>query len=241
MEVYNEEGELIKELTPGKSAGINIVELPTRLPMPKAAPTKNMQALGGSLFPPTIPEGQYTVKIKKGKKQEFITTVDLQFDPKAADKYPAADRKLSLATQMRLYNMTENLAYTYYTLEDMHTQTAERAEKVKKKKLKAALTAFVAEVEKYKNGLVALEGDGYVDSGSNIREEISELAMRMSNYPGRPSEAQLRKTDLLEKEMEKVKMKFESYKKQLEEFNNDLQKMELMDVKIKSWEEFKAS
>jgi len=238
MEVYGPDGSLIKELTPGKSAGINIVELPTRLPMPKAAPTKNMQALGGSLYPPTLPEGVYTVKIIKGK-EEFTTTVDLLFEPKAALKYPAADRKLSLETQMRLYLMTEQLAFMYQAMQDMHTQAAGRSAKASKK-LGAALSAFSKEVEKKKSGLVSLEGDGYVDEGANLREDISTLNMRVSNYPGRPSEAHLRQTDLLEKRMADVHIKFEDFKMQMNRLNAQLEKEGLEMLKIKTWEEFKA-
>ena len=238
MEVYGPDGRLVKELTPGKSGGINIVELPTRLPMPKAAPTKNMQALGGSLSPPPLPEGAYTVKILKGK-EEFTTTVDLQFDPKAGLRYPAADRKLSLETQMRLYDMTEQLAYVYAALEDMHTQAADRSGKAGKK-LAASLTAFSKEVEKTKNGLVALEGDGYVDEGYNLREDISTLNMRVSNYPGKPSEAQLRQTDLLEKRMAEVQTKFENFKMQMNKLNGQLAKEGGEVLKIKTWEAFKA-
>ncbi len=237
MEVYGPDGNLIKELTPGKSAGINIVEMPTRLPMPKAAPTKNMQALGGSLYPPALPEGTYTVKIIKGK-EEFTTTVDLQFEPRAAARYPAADRKLALETQMRLYNMTEQLAYIYDAMQDLHTQAADRSGKASKK-LAAYLTAFSKEVEKTKNSLVSLEGDGYVDESSNLREDISTLNMRVSNYPGRPSQAHLRQTDLLEKRMAEVHTKFEDAKMQMNRLNAQLEKEGAEGMKIKSWEAFK--
>jgi hypothetical protein len=206
--------------------------------MPKAAPTKNMQALGGSLSPPPLPEGVYTVKILKGK-EEFTTTVDLQFDPKAAQRYPAADRKASLETQLRLYDMTEQLAYVYAALEDMHTQAADRSGKVGKK-LAALLSAFSKDVEKTKTGLVALEGDGYVDESSSLREDISTLAMRVSNYPGKPSEAQFRQTDLLEKRMAEVQTKFENFKMQMNKLNGQLAKEGGEVLKIKSWEEFKA-
>lgn len=238
MSVFDEKGTLIKELSPGKNAGINIVELPTRLPMPKAAPTKNTQALFGSAFPPALPEGQYKVVIKKGK-EEFTTTVDLRFEPKAAEKYPTADRRLALETQMRLYNLTENLAYVYFAMQDMHTQGADRAKQAGKK-LSPQLDAFAKAVEKSKNALVSLEGDGYVNEGSNFREEISTLYLRVSNYPGKPSEAHLRKTGLLEKEMEKVQATFGNFKKQMAELNVKLQKEGKEAMKIKTWEEFKA-
>ncbi|MDV7393660.1 hypothetical protein RZS08_19950, partial [Arthrospira platensis SPKY1] len=132
LAVYSPEGELIRELPGGKSAGINIVALPTRLPMPKAAPTNNRAALFGSAFPPTLPEGTYTAVLTKGK-EEYTFNFELVFDPDAAETYPAADRKLAHQTQMRLYNLTNQCGYIYYQLEAMHTQAAGLREKVPKK------------------------------------------------------------------------------------------------------------
>ncbi len=238
MEVFDPAGNLIKELSPGKSGGINIVELPTRLPMPKAAPTKNLQAVAGSIFPPTLQEGIYTVKITKGK-EEYTTTVNLQFEPKANLKYPASDRKLAQETQMRLYNLTERIAYIYFALQDLQKQSEERA-KDSSKKLSASLSAFSKETGKSKDALVSLEGDGYVDESSELREEISLLFGRISNYPGKPSEAQLKKTASFEKEMEKVQATFDGYKKRMEELNKSLLKEKKTPMVIKTFEEFKA-
>ncbi len=238
LEVYDAEGNFVNEFSAGKSAGINIVELPTRLPQPKAAPTNNRMALFGSAFPPSLPEGRYTVKIIKGK-EEFSTEVEIGLEPKARETYPKADRDLAHKILMRLYDMTERLGYVYFSLEAMHQQAEERAASVQAP-LAEELKAFADETKSYKEGLVSLEGDFYVDEGENLREEISTLYLWISNYPGRPTDGQLRKTDLLEQRLGKVEQRFEDYRKTMERLNEQLQSAGLQPIAIKSFEAYRA-
>ncbi len=236
MEIVNEKGEVIKTVTPGKSGGINVVTFPTRLRMPKGAPTKNRQALGSSVFPPAIPEGLYTVRIKKGK-QTYETQVNLQFDPAADAKYPREDRQLALETQMRLFNLTERIGYIYYALQDMHTRAETLFGKVPKK-LDGEVRSFAEATKKEKESLVSLEGDGYVDESSRLREDVAMLYGRISNYPGRPSDDQLRRTAALEKQFQSIQDKFDAFVQRMKALNEKLKKKELPEIKIQTWEEF---
>lgn len=111
VEVWKE-GKLLKTLPAGKSAGINIVEMPTAMKKPKAAPTNNRQALFGSLFGPNFPAGKYDVKLIKGS-DTYETSFTLANDPNAP--YTDADRTTQRDWTMRLYNLTEKLAYIYNT------------------------------------------------------------------------------------------------------------------------------
>lgn len=235
-ELYDSEGKFIKELPAGKSAGVNIISIPISLPLPKSAPTKNRTALGGSLSPPTLPEGAYTLKIKKGKK-EYETTFHLKADPKS--QYTAADRKASQDIKMQLYDMTEQLAYIYDGLKEMHTQA--NTLEIDKKKLAAQVNNFATETQKLKESLVSLEGDFYVDESSSLREDISTLALGVSGYPGRPSASQVAKAAELKARLEEVQSQFESFKTQLTALNTQLAKRELKPIELKSFEAFKAS
>ncbi|MBK8502558.1 MAG: hypothetical protein IPL46_10270 [Saprospiraceae bacterium] len=192
LEVFDEEGQLIKELPAGKSGGINIVELPLRLPPPKAAPTKNRMALAGSLITPALLEGNYQVKITKGK-ETFVQKITLAPDQESI--YPEADRTLQQKTLKILYDLTNELGYIYFALEDMHKKAS--VSTVDHTPLKAELLNFAKEAEKYKDSLVSLEGDFYVAEGEEaIREEISHLYYSISRYPGKPSQQQIRKTQI---------------------------------------------
>ncbi len=233
VQVYNEAGEFIKELPAGKSAGINIVNLPIRVKAPKAAPTNNRMALFGSVFPPQLPEGKYIVKVKKGK-EEFETNINLTAEPDIL--YPAQDRKLQHKTIMKLYNMTNELGHMYYALEDMHKQATENGKGVPDSK---PIDSFAKEVEEYKKTLVSLDGDFYVAEGEEaIREEISTLYFSISQFPGKPSEGQLKKTSSLLKRMEQVQSNFNEFKTKMDGVNELLTAAGKENIKIKTLEEY---
>ena len=119
----------------------------------------------------------------------------------------------------------------------MHQQAAENREGLSKK-LTASMDAFEKETRQYKESLVSLEGDFYVHEGSNLREEISNLFLGISQYPGRPSEGQLTKTDLLEEQLGAVQAKFEAYRTQMEQLNERLAKEGRGPMKVRTLEEY---
>jgi cell fate (sporulation/competence/biofilm development) regulator YlbF (YheA/YmcA/DUF963 family) len=236
--LHDSEGNFIKDLPAGKSAGVNIIDVPIFLPLPKSAPTMNRTALGGSLTPPTLPEGTYTVKIKKGK-EEYSTEVTI----KAADDtpYPAADRQLAHKTQMQLYNMTEQLAYMYDALGEMHEQATAHSEVAKKKKVAEQLDTFAKATKELRSSLVALEGDFYVDSSSSLREDISTLALGVGSFPGKPTTGQLNKATELQERLDEVTKQFEAFQTQLQTINTQLEKQEAKPIEVKTFEAFKAA
>ena len=235
LQVFDKNGNLVKELPAGKSGGINLVRLPVRLKPPKAAPTNNRMALFGSIFPPSLSPGDYTVKIKKGK-DVFETKVKLAFDPDA--KYPIADRKMQHDAAMELYDMTNRLGHAYYAMQDMHTQATDLAKGKMKKKLKKRLLKYSAEVEKYKASLVSLEGDFYVDEGEALREEISTLFLALSQYPGKPSARQMSKLKILERQMKELHHQFNGFRLETEKVNALLLKAKLTPIQFKTFKEY---
>ncbi|MEM1328825.1 MAG: hypothetical protein AAGI23_22905 [Bacteroidota bacterium] len=236
--LYDSDGNFIKDLPAGKSAGVNVVDIPIFLPLPKSAPTMNRTALGGSLTPPTLPEGTYTVKVMKGKN-EYSTDVTI----KAADDspYPAADRQLAHKTQMQLYNMTEQVAYIYDALGQMHEQATTHAQETKKKRLTEELGALATAAKKLQASLVSLEGDFYVDESASLREDISTLALGVGSFPGKPTTSQLNKTAELQERLDEVVKQFETLETQLRAINAQLEKRDRTPIEVKSFETFKAA
>ncbi len=234
IEVYDAEGKFIRDLPAGKSAGLNIVELPIRLPNPKAAPTNNRMALFGSIFPPTIPAGTYTIKVKKGK-ETFEKQVELIPDPKS--EHSAADVELRYNAVMALYNITNQLGYRYRSLESMHDQAKALAAKGSSK-LTKLLNTFAEDAQKFKETLVSLEGDFYVDEGEAIREEISTLYLGINQYPGKPSDSQLRKLEVVRKKMAEVNKKYDVFRSRMNGLNVKLEKSEMDKIVLKSFEEY---
>ena len=202
FEIYKD-GEKIREIPAGKSAGINVVSMPTSLPPPKSAPTRNRSALFGSIFGPNLEAGEYEVKLIKGR-DTYSSTFTLANDPQAP--YSDADRAEQRKTTIQLYEMSEELAYIYHVYEQLHGQLEEISGL--RKKQQAAVDNLEEQIKNTMGTLVALEGDFYVDEGEQIRERISQLYMKVSQYPGRPSDSQLTETSRLKTAMDQVAVQF---------------------------------
>lgn len=204
VQVFDEDGTMIRELPAGKSAGINIVTMPTSLQKPKAAPTNNRMALFGSIAGPNLAAGTYSVKLIKNK-DTLSTNFTLQYDPESP--YSLEDRDIQRKTTLSLYDMSEDVAWYYYESESLASQLEEQAEEYPA--IAESLMRLKRELDSFRNELVALEGDFYVDEGEQLRERISDLYRLVISYPGRPSESQLSRTEMLIAETAGKKMRFD--------------------------------
>ncbi len=215
MEVQDQDGNVVTELTPGKSKGINIVNWSYTLKKPKVAKAKTF-SFGAFFASPKAQAGTYKVVMKKGK-DTFEQDIELIYDPKA--KLSAADRTAKHQTTMKLHNMTEELAYMVYELDAI----LEKSDILKNNKLSKELHAL-------KETLVITKGDNYVGSAEpQLREKMSDLYAKVANSYDIPSKNELDNLSLIEnrfntakKDFEKIKSKTKFYKelalKSFEEF-----------------------
>lgn len=234
VEIYDPQGKKIREIAAGKSAGVNIVSMPTRLNQPKSAPTKNALALFGSLFGPNLAAGTYTAKIIKGK-QSFETTFELKYDEKAP--YSLEDRELQRKTATQLFDLSERLAYVYDALNGLATQAEESAGS--SRKLSKKLKAYSRDINNYLGTIVALEGDFYVDSGEALREKISDVFGKVVRFPGKPTDSQVKLANKLADQMKAVDAKFKELTgSRFNSLNTQLEKATLEKMSFQSFESF---
>lgn len=133
--------------------------------------------------------------------------------------------------------MTEDLAYIYYVLDEMTYQAKERAEV--DEKLKKKLLAFAETTGQLGGSLVALGGDFYVDEDEQIGELISQLYRYVSSYPGKPSNSQILRAEVLNEKLDEVKEKFRILVSvNLQKINDRLMKNELQPIAFKIKEDF---
>jgi len=233
IEVYDPEGILLRELPAGKSAGVNIVTMPSGLPPPKSAPTNNRMALLGGLSGPNLLPGKYKVKLIKGKN-EYNTSFELKYEENSP--YSLQDRDIQRDNTMQLYQMSEDLAYIYYCLETIESKVAGIAKD--EKKFAKKLNSWKEEINKFKGSLVGLGGDGYVNEEEKIREEISESYRLISNYPGKPTDTQIAQVNLLQSKMDNVQQQYENIAMQLDTWNKKFTKLGIDTIKPDSKESF---
>jgi photosystem II stability/assembly factor-like uncharacterized protein len=236
VEVYDEKGKVVATASAGKAAGINIIEIAPFLPPTKAAPTTNIEALYRGASPPQLPEGTYTFKIVKGK-EEFPGSFVIKYADDCP--YPAAERKEQQATARRVYDLVNELGYYFYQNKSLHEQADKLSRDLTDKALAKQLTDYAVELKKYNGSITTLDGDFYVASGENLREELSKVYTTILSFPGKPSEGTLERLKYFEKEVkEKVKGKFDGFTTQMKGLNEALVGLGKSPLAIKTMDEF---
>ena len=237
LEIFNPKGEKIADLSPGKSKGINQVSWNYRLKLPKTAKGKTF-AFGG-LTAPTVPEGTYKVKITKGANI-FETNLVLQYDPNSI--HSKEDHALQNQTAMKLYGMSEDLAYLVDQLDKMKEAADTLMPKVnadKKLQKSLGMDAWVKDITALKEVVVVTKGDNYVGSAEpQLREKLSGLYSEIVSYPGRPSNAQLENVKVQESKLQEATTKLEALKTKMAATNAALAKAKLGEIQLRSREDF---
>ena len=211
MEIQDMEGNKITTLNPGKSKGINTVDWNYNMRVPKIAKAKTLSF--GGFTSPTVPAGKYKVVIKKGRDTfEKIIEVSYKNNAGLSDE----DRKFQFETVMKLFDMTEELAYMVYVMDKIISDESSD-EKLK------------AKFEELKKELVITTGDNYVGAAKKqLREKMADLYSKVASSYDRPSSNELDNLMLIEKEMKSGKNKYEKL----------LKKVDMSYLSLKSYEDF---
>ena len=213
MEIQDMNGNKITTLNPGKSKGINTVEWNYNMRVPKIAKAKTLSF--GGFTSPTVPAGKYKVVIKKGR-DIFEKEINVSYKNNAG--LSEDDRKFQFETVMKLFNMTEELAYMVYVMDEVISN-----ESINKK--------VKAKFEELKKTLVITSGDNYVGAAKKqLREKMADLYSKVASSYDRPSSNEIDNLRLIEKEMKSGKNKYEKL----------LKKVDLSYLSLKSYEDFVA-
>lgn len=208
MEIQDLKGNKVATLNPKKSKGINIVSWNYTMRQPKVAKGKTL-AFGG-FTSPRVAAGSYKVVINKGRdtfEKTFMLTNDNETstDPKYF--------KTKNEVTMKLYNMTQELAYMVYELDAL-------LEKVKSKRIKAKLQTL-------KEGLVITTGDNYVGAAEpQLREKMADLFSKIAGSYSKPSPNEMEFLAVIEARFKAAKTSFSQLKKRAKVSLDDLQSFE---------------
>ena len=211
MEIQDMDGNKLTTLNPGKTKGINTVEWNYNMRTPKIAKGKTLSF--GGFTSPTVPAGKYKVVIKKGR-DTFEKTIDVTYKNNAG--LNEDDRKFQHETVMKLFNMTEELAYMVYVIDELilneNTNESTRSE-----------------LNELKKSLVITTGDNYVGAAKKqLREKMSDLYSKVASSYDKPSANELENLALIENEMKSANKR---YSKILKKVNSTL-------IPEKSFEDF---
>ena len=211
LEIQDLDGKTVAKLSPGKSKGINIVHWGYRIKAPKIAKGKTFSF--GGFTSPRISAGNYKAVINKGKdifEKEFEVSYD------NASGLNASDREFQFNTVMKMYNMTQDLAYMVYEIDEIT-----ESESVSKR--------FKERITKLKESLVITTGDNYVGMAKRqLREKMADLYAKIATSYDKPSDNEIDNLMLIEDE-------FNDAKKELDKLKN---RIDLSSISLKSFTDF---
>ena len=233
LEIQDMNGNKITDLDPGKSKGINIINWPYNIKPPKVAAGKTF--VFGGFTPLRVPAGKYRAVIQKGK-ETFINEFEVQYDPTST--IPLADRKLNEETAKKLFDMTQELAYLVYEVDE----TIKAAENLKAKNPASAksVAPILADLTKLKETLLVTTGDNYVGMGEpQLREDMAELYAKVAGTFYKPSGAEMKNLEAIQARFITAKSDFKKVKdKHMTKLTEGMSKNKLEPVIVKSFDEF---
>ncbi|MDA3906778.1 MAG: hypothetical protein PF484_11950 [Bacteroidales bacterium] len=212
FEIQDMNGKVISTLGAGKSKGINIVNWFYSIRQPKTAKGKTFSF--GGFTSPRVKAGQYKAVITKGK-ETFEHVFEVVYDKHSG--LSAEERELKFNTTMKMYDMTEELAYIVYELDAI----LDAVNKDNKK--------LISSLNSLKETLVITTGDNYVGSAEpQLREKMADLYAKIAGSYDKPTSNELGNLSIIEERFETAKKDFAKLKK----------KAKLDDLVLKSFDEF---
>ena len=233
MDIYDMNGKWINSLNPGKQKGINIVEWDFVMRAPKVATGKTFSF--GGMASPRVPAGKYKIVISKGK-EKFETEIEVQY--KSNSLFSLDDRKLQQDVTNRLYNLTEELAFMVYEIDEIILNAEQNGSK--NAAVKKIADKMILDLKALKSTLVVTTGDNYVGAAEpQLREDMGDLFSTVASYYGKPSPSQLDNLKLIESRMDEAKKKYADFRAKHEsKYTLALNKAGLTGPSLKSKEDF---
>lgn len=233
LDIYDSEGNHMTELSPGKSKGINVVTWNYRIRQPKIAKGKSLSF--GGFTAPRVPAGKYKVVMKKGKNV-YESEIELINDPESP--LTEADRTALHEITMKLYDMSEQLAYMVYKIDET-IAIAEQVANTGKKGAKAA-GVVLSDLKALKEKLVITTGDNYVGSAEpQLREKIADLFRKVASGFERPSASEMANLALLKSEFDEAENEYNEIEdRKLPKMNKFINEARMDPVVYKSFAEF---
>jgi multidrug efflux pump subunit AcrA (membrane-fusion protein) len=142
-------------------------------------------------------------------KDTFLSTVTVVPDP--GSKHTEADRAAQLAAAGKLYGLVEKLAYLVDALSNVRDQAKSAVAALPEKDaIRKRVQALADEMEAQRKSLVASQRGEGISGEEKLREELGMLYGNVNGYEGRPTQSQLDRMVVLDKDLSAAIAKFEA-------------------------------
>lgn len=213
IEIVDSKGALVQTLTPGKRKGINKVYWNLRGTPPKVAGGGTKMDPAGFSSPMVLP-GTYTIKLKAGDK-EYTQPIVVVHD--------SANKNFSLADRQQQYKNAMEVLKTYNELTANIEEVTARQTELKRwigisknEDSKKTLQAYSDSLETLRSTLLATKQKSIFADEEQLRERVSELYSTIVNQEAKPSNLQVQRAVVLQKQKERAAQKREELKKRFD-------------------------
>jgi hypothetical protein len=167
----------------------------------------------------------------KGDKT-YTTQLEVVSDPRA--KFTPEERREQFDLSMRLYKLSEKMAYEVDAINGVRDAARDRISKLGTDGVsKQQLQDLSKRIDAIRSKIVATKEGGAITGEERIRENIGDLYGNVIFYEGKPTAMQVMRTDALERELADVWNEFDALaKKDLAAVNSTLSKKKLQPIKV---------
>ncbi len=219
LEIFDAAGKFVDEVPTSKHRGVSRAAWSMHVKPPRVPPAAI--AAFGAAVGPRVPPGNYTVKMTRGDKV-YTTRLTVALDPRA--KFTVEERTAQYELMVRLGALLNHMSWAVDAILGVRDGAGERAGKLAAgDPLKKRLTDLAATADAIRSKIVATKEGGAITGEERLREFVATVYGDVSTYEGRPTAAQVARTETLTRELEDVIGEFGKATAVLTEINRELQ------------------
>lgn len=211
LDVYDAQGKLVQSIPGTKRKGINSVYWNRRMTPVKAAPGGTKMDQAGFTAPMVMP-GDYTLKLTVGDKQ-YTDKITLVHDASNTN-FTIADREMQNKAALEMYGMQAELNSLIESINAEQKLLRDNTIKVKSPKTRKVLMEYNTQLETLRATLLATKQKSIFADEEQLRERLSEVYTTVLMQESKPSNLQLERIGVLQKQLTEAKGKHESINKQ---------------------------
>jgi len=231
IEVFDSNGKLVDTVASSTHRGANRATWNMRTKPPRLPPAAS--AIFPAAFGVKVLPGTYSVKMTKGDKI-YTTKLDVVLDPRAS--YSVEDRKAQYDLATKIAQDLNHMSWAVDAIIGVRDSAQQRAATLpedapENNALREQLASLVSAADAARAKIVATKEGGAITGEERLREFMGGLYGDVLNFDGRPTNEQVARADVLERELEDVIKQFQQLTlQQLPAINSQLQSKNMQPI-----------